>query len=159
MKCSSKASAVSCRWSVVWYVPLFTPDIGARKKKLVQIFRARKFFIQFGRKKKTGPKGFYFKLKWVQGGNIQDVVQAVQTGWPARSTALKSKGTARVNISGDEHSLCDLVHDKHANHLHGHSKPGPYDTEPSLVFVVTVVSYKIDVKAIPLEDALFKHYL
>ena len=109
--------------------------------------------------KKTGPKGFYFKLKWVQGEYIQDVVQAVQTGWPARSTALKSKGTARVNISGDEHSLCDLMHDKNANHLHGHSKPGPYDTEPSRMFVVTVVSYKIDVKAIPLEDALFKHYL
>jgi hypothetical protein len=71
------------------------------------------------------------------------------------------EGMARVNISGDEHTrnLCDLVRDEHANHRHRHSKPGPHDTELSRMFVVTMVSYKIDVKAMPVEDAVFTYYL
>ena len=68
-----------------------------------------------------------------------------------------TKGTARVNISRDEHNLCDLVHDEHANHRHRHSNPGPYDTELSRMFSVTVVSYKIDVKVMPVEDEVFKY--
>jgi hypothetical protein len=61
----------------------------------------------------------------------------------------------RVNSSRDEHNLRDLVYDEHANHRHCHSKQGPYDTELPRMFVDTIVSYKIDVKAMPLEDAVF----
>jgi hypothetical protein len=71
------------------------------------------------------------------------------------------KGTAHVNISRDEHNLCDLVNDEHANHRHRHrhSKPGPQDTQLPRMFVVTIVSYKIDVKAMSVEDAGFTYCL
>jgi hypothetical protein len=71
------------------------------------------------------------------------------------------KGTAHVNISRDEHNRCDRVHDEHANHRHRHlhSIPDPHDTQLPRMFVVTIVSYEIDVKAMPVEDAGFTYWL
>jgi hypothetical protein len=66
----------------------------------------------------------------------------------------ETKGTARVDISRDVHNPCDLVHDEHANHRHA----TPNDTQLSPMLFVTAVWYKIHVKAMPVEDALLKHY-
>jgi hypothetical protein len=129
---------------------MLTPDIDARNNKCVQNFRAWKFFVQFG-KQNIDPKGF-LKLKRPQGDRFKKSYRQYKLAG-REVQCSETKGTVRVHSYREEHNACDLVHDQHANHRR--SKPGPYDTQLSRMFVVTIVPCKIDMKAVPLEDAFF----